>query len=65
MGDPRHIAYLLALLAEIEIVDDWHVLGLAGTGSHGATIGFRDWRNNSYAVAATGEFRIVHVGCTE
>ncbi len=31
--DPRHIAYLLAPLAEIEIVDDWQVLGLAGTGS--------------------------------
>ena len=28
MGDPRHIAYLLVPLAEIEIVDDWHVLGL-------------------------------------
>jgi 3-hydroxy-9,10-secoandrosta-1,3,5(10)-triene-9,17-dione monooxygenase len=33
MGDPRRIAYLLAPLAEIEIVDDWQVLGLAGTGS--------------------------------
>src|SRR4051794_36033799 len=33
MGDPRHIAYLLVPLAEVEIVDDWHVLGLAGTGS--------------------------------
>lgn len=33
MGDPRHIAYLLAPLAEIEIVDDWRTLGLAGTGS--------------------------------
>src|SRR5215472_11573744 len=32
-GDPRSIAYLLAPLAEIEIVDDWQVLGLAGTGS--------------------------------
>jgi alkylation response protein AidB-like acyl-CoA dehydrogenase len=32
-GDPRKIAYLLAPLAEIEIVDDWQVLGLAGTGS--------------------------------
>jgi 3-hydroxy-9,10-secoandrosta-1,3,5(10)-triene-9,17-dione monooxygenase len=32
-GDPRHIAYLLVPLAEIEIVDDWQVLGLAGTGS--------------------------------
>src|SRR5271167_3905650 len=27
-GDPRHIAYLLVPLAEIEIVDDWQVLGL-------------------------------------
>jgi alkylation response protein AidB-like acyl-CoA dehydrogenase len=33
VGDPRHIAYLLAPLAEIEIIDDWQVLGLAGTGS--------------------------------
>ena len=32
-GDPRTIAYLLVPLAEAEIVDDWHVLGLAGTGS--------------------------------
>jgi alkylation response protein AidB-like acyl-CoA dehydrogenase len=30
---PRYIAYLLVPLAEIEIVDDWQVLGLAGTGS--------------------------------
>ena len=33
VGDPRHIAYLLVRLAECEIVDDWHSLGLAGTGS--------------------------------
>jgi 3-hydroxy-9,10-secoandrosta-1,3,5(10)-triene-9,17-dione monooxygenase len=33
MGDPRRIAYLLAPLAEVGIVDDWQVLGLAGTGS--------------------------------
>ncbi len=33
MGDPRHIAYLLVPFAEIEIVDDWQTLGLAGTGS--------------------------------
>jgi alkylation response protein AidB-like acyl-CoA dehydrogenase len=33
IGDPRYVAYLLAPLAEIEIVDDWQVLGLAGTGS--------------------------------
>src|SRR6516164_5289101 len=32
-GDPRHIAYLLVSLAEAEIVDDWQVLGLLGTGS--------------------------------
>jgi 3-hydroxy-9,10-secoandrosta-1,3,5(10)-triene-9,17-dione monooxygenase len=33
MGDPASIAYLLVPLAEIEIEDDWHVLGLLGTGS--------------------------------
>jgi alkylation response protein AidB-like acyl-CoA dehydrogenase len=32
-GDPRTIAYLLVPLTDIDIVDDWHVLGLAGTGS--------------------------------
>src|SRR5690348_14304938 len=32
-GDPRHIAYLLVPLGEVEILDDWQVLGLAGTGS--------------------------------
>ena len=32
-GDPRHIDYLLVPLAEVEIVDDWQVLGLLGTGS--------------------------------
>jgi alkylation response protein AidB-like acyl-CoA dehydrogenase len=32
-GDPRGVAYLLVPLAEVEIVDDWQVLGLAGTGS--------------------------------
>src|SRR6266403_3734418 len=32
-GDPRHIAYLLVPLAEVEIVDDWQVRGLLGTGS--------------------------------
>ena len=32
-GDARSIAYLLVPLAEVEIVDDWQVLGLAGTGS--------------------------------
>ena len=33
MGDPRTIAYLLVPFAEIEIVDDWRVLGLLGSGS--------------------------------
>jgi 3-hydroxy-9,10-secoandrosta-1,3,5(10)-triene-9,17-dione monooxygenase len=33
IGDPRTIAYLLVPLAEIEIIDDWQTLGLAGTGS--------------------------------
>lgn len=33
MGDPRSIAYLLVPLADVEIIDDWQVLGLAGTGS--------------------------------
>ena len=32
-GDPHGIAYLLVPMSEIEIVDDWQVLGLAGTGS--------------------------------
>ena len=32
-GDPRSVGYLLVPFAEIEIIDDWHVLGLAGTGS--------------------------------
>jgi alkylation response protein AidB-like acyl-CoA dehydrogenase len=32
-GDPRCIAYLLVPLTQVEIVDDWQVLGLAGTGS--------------------------------
>src|SRR5215471_3029779 len=32
MGDPRHIAYVLVPLAEVEILDDWQVLGLVGTG---------------------------------
>ena len=33
MGDARSIAYLLVPFAEIDIVDDWQTLGLAGTGS--------------------------------
>jgi alkylation response protein AidB-like acyl-CoA dehydrogenase len=32
-GDPRSIAYLLVPLTQVEIVDDWQVLGLLGTGS--------------------------------
>ena len=33
MRDAHSVAYLLVPLSEIEIVDDWNVLGLAGTGS--------------------------------
>ncbi|MBV9861628.1 MAG: acyl-CoA dehydrogenase family protein [Alphaproteobacteria bacterium] len=32
-GDPHGVAYLLVPLREIDIIDDWQVLGLAGTGS--------------------------------
>jgi 3-hydroxy-9,10-secoandrosta-1,3,5(10)-triene-9,17-dione monooxygenase len=32
-GNPRGIAYLLVRLGEVEIADDWQVLGLLGTGS--------------------------------
>src|SRR6201990_2183266 len=32
-GRTRHIAYLLVPLTEVDIVDDWQVLGLLGTGS--------------------------------
>lgn len=32
-SEPRHIAYLLVPLGEVEIADDWRVLGLLGTGS--------------------------------
>jgi len=32
-GDPAAIAYLLVPFTDVEIIDDWHVLGLAGTGS--------------------------------
>jgi len=39
-GDPATIAYLLVPFTEIEIIDDWHVLGLAGTGSR--TLKLRD-----------------------
>ena len=33
MGDPKTIAYPLVPFTEIEIDDDWHVLGLLGGGS--------------------------------
>jgi len=39
-GDPAGIGYLLVPFTDIEIVDDWHVLGLAGTGSR--TLRLRD-----------------------
>ncbi len=32
-SDARNVGYLLVPFTDIEIVDDWHVLGLAGTGS--------------------------------
>ena len=32
-GEPRAVAYLLVPLSQVEIVDDWQVLGLLGTGS--------------------------------
>jgi alkylation response protein AidB-like acyl-CoA dehydrogenase len=37
-GDPRSVGYLLVPFTEIEIIDDWHVLGLAGTGSRSLLI---------------------------
>ncbi|HEY7581284.1 MAG TPA: acyl-CoA dehydrogenase family protein [Acetobacteraceae bacterium] len=39
-ADPAAIAYLLVPFSEIEVVDDWYVLGLAGTGSR--TLKLRD-----------------------
>ena len=33
LGDARSVAYILVPLSEIEIRDDWQVLGLTGTGS--------------------------------
>ncbi len=33
LGEARSIAYVLVPLSEVEIHDDWQVLGLAGTGS--------------------------------
>ena len=33
LGESRSIAYVLVPLSEVEIHDDWQVLGLAGTGS--------------------------------
>ena len=38
-GDPSSIAYLLVPFTDIEIIDDWHVLGLAGTGSRSLRLG--------------------------
>lgn len=32
-GDPAAVAYVLVPFTDIEIIDDWHVLGLRGTGS--------------------------------
>jgi 3-hydroxy-9,10-secoandrosta-1,3,5(10)-triene-9,17-dione monooxygenase len=32
-GDPTAVAYVLVPFSEIEIIDDWHVFGLRGTGS--------------------------------
>jgi len=40
IGDAASVAYLLVPLAEAEIVDDWQVLGLLGTGSK--TLRLRD-----------------------
>jgi alkylation response protein AidB-like acyl-CoA dehydrogenase len=37
-GDPANIGYLLVPFTDIEIIDDWHVLGLAGTGSRSLRI---------------------------
>jgi len=33
LGDPHCVAYALVPIEDTKIVDDWHVLGLAGTGS--------------------------------
>jgi 3-hydroxy-9,10-secoandrosta-1,3,5(10)-triene-9,17-dione monooxygenase len=38
--NPAGVAYLLVPFSDIEIVDDWHVLGLVGTGSR--TLRLRD-----------------------
>ncbi len=37
-GDPAGIGYLLVPFGDIEIIDDWHTLGLAGTGSRSLRI---------------------------
>jgi alkylation response protein AidB-like acyl-CoA dehydrogenase len=37
-GDPAGIGYLLVPFSDIEIIDDWHTLGLAGTGSRSLRI---------------------------
>ena len=36
---PKHQRYMLVPLSEIQIVDDWHVLGLRGTGSRTLLLG--------------------------
>lgn len=33
LGDAKSVAYLLVPLSDVEILDDWQVLGLRGTGS--------------------------------
>lgn len=38
MCNGTSIAYLLVPFTDIEIIDDWRVLGLAGTGSHSLRI---------------------------
>lgn len=37
-GDSASIGYLLVPFSDIEIIDDWHALGLAGTGSRSLRI---------------------------
>lgn len=32
-AEPNEVRYMLVPMADIEIIDDWHVLGLRGTGS--------------------------------
>jgi alkylation response protein AidB-like acyl-CoA dehydrogenase len=53
LGDPRHVAYLLVPLAEVEIVDDWQVLGLAGTGSKSLVLDECSSRSTAASWSAT------------